>query len=309
MQGLQGLSEGKEVVVRSGLWVQHSAAAPEPPRQTLWNSGLIGWARRKAEDSLDTQLRALRSAVPGTLRGSTLHLANRGVDWALSTVAPEEEALRRLSSAQAVEVLLPASEKSAAATLLALRRLAEHRYRVHDRWHKLSSLCLFFSVPISILPVPSAFLYWNVFRVWGNLRGKQGAHALLELLRRDGEEAAATDAASLPPCTGQAEGGGCCRAAAVWAELPPSRRLAAIHCVRVEELHQSEGDDSQEELPARLTKALEVETALNTPGLQELLRRTYLAERRISARSEDYGLYTSRGAVSLSGVPRKEHRA
>ena len=269
----------------------HSVHAPQPANDGgLFNSGILGWARRKVESSLQTQLQALREAVPGTFRGSALHFANRGVDWALSNIAPEEEALRRLSGAQAVEVLLPPSpEKGCVASeLRALRDMASARHPIHDYWFRAASMCMLVTVPVSILPVPSALvrlrarepalqllhlsshqlvqLYWNSFRVWGNLRGRQGATALLDALDSASVEAAAA-AASGPwsVCNGGSVGGGCCRAAAAWDALPAAARCVAVPCELVGQL--------QADCPNDVDRTKEIEAALAMPGLHDLLRR------------------------------------
>ncbi len=70
------------------------------------------------------------------------------------------------------------------------------------------------TVPSLILPLPSAFFWWNVFRLWGNRKALAGAQALGAAL-----PPGCADDTAWRKCTGPAAGE-CCRVQAAWKAAP-----------------------------------------------------------------------------------------
>ena len=91
---------------------------------------------------------------------------------------------------------------------------------VHN-YHR-SLLALGFTVPLLLLPIPSLPFWWNVFRVWANLRAGEGAATTARMLPQKAQAEQ-----EWPACRGPLLGE-CCRVRAA-----PEGHVVFVPCPQV----------------------------------------------------------------------------
>ena len=132
-------------------------------------SGIVHWLQGRATEvwrSID----GAESGMRGWLR-SKIEALNRRVD-------PTEPMLRRMRTAEKIEVLYP-SNVSPRFVRRRLRLLLQRKTVRHRRLAVLNGLLIPFTLAAGVIPGPNVFLFWNAYRLLSHVFAERGGRRVL----------------------------------------------------------------------------------------------------------------------------------
>lgn len=132
-------------------------------------SGFLHWLAHRAS--------LIRSSIENAESGYQLRL-RRMLERLDSRVDPTEPFLRRLRSAETVEIVHPA-DVSARFVRRKLRLLLIRKTIKHKRGIYLNAIFLPFSIAATLIPGPNVFLFWNAYRLVSHVLAHRGGTQIL----------------------------------------------------------------------------------------------------------------------------------